>query len=132
MPPKASNNGSTRFLGCPLLLFRWNAPGSFIKLFSSQQKFTLPHTAAWQPFLNTHISRACVPSQRFAVSRVSNAASRPSALSGSSCLRGGRKAIRVPPIEMVQKAMIYYKVPFLNCLLCQNHLCCHSIQPLKC
>lgn len=117
------------------VLLGGNAPRSFIKLFSSQQKFTLPHTAARQFSLNTHISGACVPSQRFTVSRVTDAAWRPSALAPSFSIHVWNADCFSSPVKDPQrgwaKSYDLLQSSFLNCLLCKNPFCCHTIRPLK-
>lgn len=131
MTPRARNDASMWFLSCLLLLLRWRYPGGFKKLFNSLQKFTLPPTAAWQAFRNTHISQVCAPRQRFSVSRIADAALGHSALVPRSsipvcqrrgqCLRGltGKGQI----------AVIHYKHPS-KLLVVQKAL--SAIQPIKC
>lgn len=106
-----------------------NAPRSFARLFSSQQKFTLPHTAAWQPFSQTptppEILR--IPPQRFRAA--SGVIARPSArepklLTSRLMGEGKQSASRGPP-ENGQNAVICCEVPMvpmvpmLNCSPCR-------------
>ena len=109
--PHASNNGSTWFLECLLLLFRWNVPGSLIKLFSSQQKFTLLLTAAFSQhphllYLHKGSQWAESPKPLWDLRFHCNAL--------LFMFDGGKKKQRVfpRPAEKGQTTMIHYKVIF--------------------